>query len=305
MFRLFALFCSFLGLVAGEARAATYQPLKTHENYCLDHTGGSMINGTKPQIWTCNGGKNQNWQLKADGHLKSAAGLCLDLKDGQRKNAAAVQMWTCADNNANQLWEWAGNALRLKGTNLCLDVVDGGFWDGARLQVWQCAQNASSSNQLFAFSQSQAAPAAASGDTWFDHPMVSIDKFVQLHPECAPGKDAFVAAAADQGLHPTFLAAICSIESTCGVGLVGSSSAWGGYFQFTDDSAWREFGNGGDRNNIWDAAYAAARYFRSLLNSNGNDMDAAMRSYNGEIQNGGAADYQWRAWTFCAGNSPY
>jgi hypothetical protein len=29
---------------------------------CLDVPGGSLANGVKPIVWTCNGGTNQTWR---------------------------------------------------------------------------------------------------------------------------------------------------------------------------------------------------------------------------------------------------
>lgn len=296
---IFALLALLTMTLGGEARAASL--IKARNNMCLDVADGANRNGARLQLWNCDAGnKNQQFTL-ADGRLKAANGRCVDVKDGYRGNGGALQLWDCAQGNGNQAWEMAGQNIRLQGTNLCIDVVDGQFVAGGRLQTFQCDWRGTS-NQGFAMAQAggQAAqPRDNGGSSWMGHPMVSIERFGQLHPECAPFKDAFVAAGKDQNIHPVFLASICMIESSCRENV--GTNPWGPY-QFSDEGAWRQFGGGGNRQNIWDAAYAGARFYRWLLDG-GRDIDAAMRYYNGPVENGGSPDYQRHVWSCSAGNS--
>jgi hypothetical protein len=60
--------------------------------------------GTRVQIWDCNGGANQRWNLNADGTISNAqTGLCLDADNNGTANGTAVIVWSC-HNGANQRW---------------------------------------------------------------------------------------------------------------------------------------------------------------------------------------------------------
>ena len=51
---------------------------------CLDVSGGGTADGTKIQLWTCNGSGAQNWTPQSDGTLRNPqSGKCLDVSGQQ------------------------------------------------------------------------------------------------------------------------------------------------------------------------------------------------------------------------------
>ncbi|MEV5447340.1 ricin-type beta-trefoil lectin domain protein, partial [Streptomyces sp. NPDC052644] len=71
---------------------------------CLDVSGGGTADGTKIQLWTCNGSGAQNWSAQADGTLRNPqSGKCLDVSDNSATDGQAVHLWTCLA-AANQKW---------------------------------------------------------------------------------------------------------------------------------------------------------------------------------------------------------
>jgi len=55
-------------------------------------------------IWTCNGGANQEWNVNCNGTITSAqSGLCLDVTGASTANGALVELWTC-NGQSNQQW---------------------------------------------------------------------------------------------------------------------------------------------------------------------------------------------------------
>lgn len=227
--------------------------------------------------------------------------MCLDVRDGRADNGAALQVYPCSSGNRNQKWERVGQAYRFAGSGKCLDVAGGRFSNGTAIQLWDCAQGSANQNFGDAGASAPAVAARNDGDSFYGYQAISIDRFVQLHPECAPFKDAFVAAAADQGLHPTFLGAIAETESSC---RANPGNPWG-MFQFSDDGAWRVYGLNKDRNNPYDSAFAAARYFKDLLRQTGNNLDQALRLYNGPLSQGGNPNYQSEVRQWMNGGNPW
>ena len=64
------------------------------DDKCVDVAGGSSANGTRIQLWECNGTAAQRWGVTSDGTLE-ALGKCLDVdgrRDGQRHPHAALRV---------------------------------------------------------------------------------------------------------------------------------------------------------------------------------------------------------------------
>jgi hypothetical protein len=70
--------------------------LTVYGTKCLDVPGHATTAGTKVEIWSCNGGTNQQWRVNADGTIVGVeSGLCLDVSGGATANGTAVQLWNC------------------------------------------------------------------------------------------------------------------------------------------------------------------------------------------------------------------
>ena len=71
---------------------------------CLDVPGSTTTAGTQADIWSCNGGANQQWSLNANGTITGTqSGLCLDVAGASTANGALAELWTC-NGQSNQQW---------------------------------------------------------------------------------------------------------------------------------------------------------------------------------------------------------
>ena len=69
-----------------------------HDGRCLDSDVSSPThNGTKVQIWNCNGWNNQKWTYYSDNTIRSTHdGRCLDSDvSSATHNGTKVQIWDC------------------------------------------------------------------------------------------------------------------------------------------------------------------------------------------------------------------
>ena len=102
---------------------------------CLDVDGGASADGTKIQLWDCNGTKAQQWTLE-DGALVAPSGKCLDVQWGGTASGTPVQLWTCNGSDA-QKWRLERGAL-VTPDGKCLDVQWAGTANGTPIQIWDC-----------------------------------------------------------------------------------------------------------------------------------------------------------------------
>jgi Ricin-type beta-trefoil lectin domain/Galactocerebrosidase, C-terminal lectin domain len=71
---------------------------------CLDVPGVVQTNGTRVEIWDCNGGNNQQWTVNPDGTIVGVqSGLCLHVTGQGTANGTLVEIWTCSG-GGNQRW---------------------------------------------------------------------------------------------------------------------------------------------------------------------------------------------------------
>jgi hypothetical protein len=106
-------------------------------NKCLDVSNGGTADGTKIQLWTCNGTASQQWTVSGDGTLR-ALGKCLDVKTSGTANGTVTQLWTCNGTGA-QVWSPGSNgSLVNPQSGRCLDVSANGTADGTQIHIWDC-----------------------------------------------------------------------------------------------------------------------------------------------------------------------
>jgi Ricin-type beta-trefoil lectin domain len=71
---------------------------------CLDVPNHATTAGARVEIWDCNGGANQLWNLNSDSTVVGReSGLCLDVNGGGTANGTSVEIWTC-NGGSNQKW---------------------------------------------------------------------------------------------------------------------------------------------------------------------------------------------------------
>ena len=48
------------------------------------------------EIWSCDGGANQQWTLNSNGRITgNQSGLCLDVTGNSTADGAVAELWTC------------------------------------------------------------------------------------------------------------------------------------------------------------------------------------------------------------------
>jgi hypothetical protein len=123
------------------ASAAGTGAITGYGGKCVDVSGANSANGTKVQLWTCNGTAAQNWTVGTDGTIR-ALGKCLDVSSGSTADGAKVQIWDCNGTGAQQ---WVANAAHdivNPQANKCLDASGPSSADGTPLQIWTCTGGA-------------------------------------------------------------------------------------------------------------------------------------------------------------------
>ena len=115
---------------------------------CLDDPNSSTTGGTQQDIYTCNGGANQNWTHTSSNQLTLTVGgttLCLDANGRGTTAGTKAIVWSC-NGQTNQQWNLNSNGT-VTGvqSGLCLDVASSGTANGALVQLWTC--NGASSQQ--------------------------------------------------------------------------------------------------------------------------------------------------------------
>ena len=126
---------------AAQATGAVYSGVSSGVlgGLCLDDNGGGTTNGTKVQLWNCNGGATQQWTIESNGTIQTEGG-CLDVNGSGTANGTLVQWWTC-NNTAAQQWQvGAGNALVNPQSGKCLDDPNSTTTTGTQLQIYTCNQ---------------------------------------------------------------------------------------------------------------------------------------------------------------------
>jgi predicted alpha-1,2-mannosidase len=105
---------------------------------CVDDKGGATGNGTPIQLFTCNGGAPQVWQVPGDGTLR-VAGKCMDVTSSGTANGTKIQLFDCNGTGAQQ-WSWnsASKALQNPQSGRCLDDPGSSTTDGTQLQLFDC-----------------------------------------------------------------------------------------------------------------------------------------------------------------------
>ena len=104
---------------------------------CVDDNNGSGTNGTKVQIWNCDGNTSaQNWTVNSNGTLTIDGG-CLDITGANFANGTLIELWTC-NGGSNQQWQATGGQLVNPASGKCLDDPGSSTANGTQLDLWTC-----------------------------------------------------------------------------------------------------------------------------------------------------------------------
>jgi type 1 glutamine amidotransferase len=110
-------------------------PITGGAGKCVDVSGASTADGTKIQLWTCNGQPNQQWTVGSDNTIRSL-GKCMAVN--ATANATPVQLRTCTGGGGQQWTSGANGALVNAQSGRCLDANGGSSADGTQLIIWSC-----------------------------------------------------------------------------------------------------------------------------------------------------------------------
>lgn len=123
------------------ASAASTGPITGIGGKCIDVAAAATANGTKIQIYTCNGTTAQRITFGDDGTLR-VLGKCLDVASASTANGAKVQLWDC-NGTVAQRWAYsAAKDITNPNSGKCLDAAGQSSADGTQLQIWTCGGTA-------------------------------------------------------------------------------------------------------------------------------------------------------------------
>jgi len=108
---------------------------------CVDVSNSGTADGTKIQLWTCNGTGAQRWTLPGDNTVR-ALGKCLDVRSSGTANGTITWLWTCNGSGAQQWVAQADGTLRNPPSGRCLDASGASSADGTQLHIWDCGTGA-------------------------------------------------------------------------------------------------------------------------------------------------------------------
>jgi hypothetical protein len=103
---------------------------------CVDDNAQSSADGTKIQMWDCNGGANQQWTVESNGTLQ-VYGKCMDITSANYSNGTLIELWTC-NGGANQQWQASNGELVNPASGKCLDDPNFNTANGTQLDLWTC-----------------------------------------------------------------------------------------------------------------------------------------------------------------------
>jgi beta-glucosidase len=127
---------------AGSGIAST--PLVGYHGLCLDLSGDNNTDGSKVEIYTCNGTNGQQWTVEPDGTVRADA-KCLDVTGGGTANGTLIDLYSCNGTGA-QTWQPQPNgSLVNPQSGKCLDDTGFSTTPGTQVQIWSCTGAANQS----------------------------------------------------------------------------------------------------------------------------------------------------------------
>jgi hypothetical protein len=104
---------------------------------CVDDNQSSRANGTKIQIYGCNGTGAQRWTVNSNGTLTDL-GKCMDVNHSGTTNGTLVQLWDCNGTGAQQWQTGSNGSLVNPQSGKCLDDPGSTTTQGTQLQIYTC-----------------------------------------------------------------------------------------------------------------------------------------------------------------------
>ena len=136
---------TLVSAVPASGTGGTGELVSAQSGDCLDTAGNATpgpyvyFPGTAEEIWSCNGGINQEWSPTSAGELRTmGATECLDAYNNETAAGTKVELWPCGG-GSNQKWTVEGNGTIVgQQSGLCLDVAGAKTAAGTPLEIWTC-----------------------------------------------------------------------------------------------------------------------------------------------------------------------
>jgi glucose/arabinose dehydrogenase/PKD repeat protein len=120
----------------GTAPSGGAGPIRAAGGACVDVNGSSSADGAKVQLWTCNGGANQQWTR--NGNTWRSLGKCMGVAGGATADGSLVQLSACTGAGAQNWTAGANGSLVNPQSGKCLDANGGSSANGTQLIIWTC-----------------------------------------------------------------------------------------------------------------------------------------------------------------------
>ncbi|HEV2634999.1 MAG TPA: glycoside hydrolase family 3 C-terminal domain-containing protein [Actinocrinis sp.] len=108
-----------------------------YDSLCVDVNAANNADGTKVDIYTCNGTNAQQWTVESNQTLQ-ALGKCLDVTSAGTADGALVQLYTCNGSGAQNWVPQSNGSLQNPNSGKCLDDPGGSTTLGTQLEIWDC-----------------------------------------------------------------------------------------------------------------------------------------------------------------------
>ncbi|HEY2004541.1 MAG TPA: ricin-type beta-trefoil lectin domain protein [Candidatus Saccharimonadia bacterium] len=135
----FLLLFSGSGILVYEASQAAGTPefASGIAGKCLDDYENLSTDGTKADLFTCNGTPAQQWSLNSNGTI-TIHGACLDVTGAGTTIHVKVEIYHCVSGAPNQQWSYTNHTLVGVQSGMCLDDPSSSTVDGTQLQIYTC-----------------------------------------------------------------------------------------------------------------------------------------------------------------------
>ncbi len=126
--------------------AASAVALVAQNGKCMDVQSSQTANGTKIQLWQCNGTGAQSFRTEDLGggvvrFVNTNSNKCIDARAAGTYDGTPIQLYDCNGTGAQSFtYRYVGGSFSLVNTNSnkCVDIQSNRSDDGAPFQLWSC-----------------------------------------------------------------------------------------------------------------------------------------------------------------------
>lgn len=113
----------------------------TASSSCADVPGSTHTAATKIDLYTCNGGANQQWTKGTDGSLKvyATSTMCLDVLNSATSSGSSVVINSCSGGTSQQWTANTDGTITGVASGLCLGTAGAATANGTVLQIQTCS----------------------------------------------------------------------------------------------------------------------------------------------------------------------